>query len=70
MTSATGIHHVVLIPGDGIGPEVIAAVRKVFDAAEAPIQWISTRRAWLPSNRGSRCSPTKRSRPSSDTAWR
>ena len=40
MTSATGIHQVVLIPGDGIGPEVTAAVCKVFEAAGAPIQWI------------------------------
>jgi isocitrate dehydrogenase (NAD+) len=32
-------HRVVLIPGDGIGPEVAAAVKQVFAAAEAPIQW-------------------------------
>jgi isocitrate dehydrogenase (NAD+) len=40
MISGTGIHQIVLIPGDGIGPEVTAAVRKVFEAAGAPIQWI------------------------------
>lgn len=28
-----------LIPGDGIGPEISAAVMKIFDAAKAPIQW-------------------------------
>jgi isocitrate dehydrogenase (NAD+) len=33
------VHQVVLIPGDGIGPEVTAAVRRVFEAAAAPIVW-------------------------------
>ena len=28
-----------LIEGDGIGPEISAAVIKVFDAAGAPISW-------------------------------
>ena len=28
---------IVLIPGDGIGPEISAAVRKIMDAASAPI---------------------------------
>lgn len=28
-----------LIPGDGIGPEIAAAVRQIFAAAEAPIKW-------------------------------
>ncbi len=32
-------HDVVLIPGDGIGPEVAGAVRRVLDAAEAPLRW-------------------------------
>ncbi len=30
-------HNTILIPGDGIGPEVSAAVRKVLDAADAPL---------------------------------
>ncbi len=30
-------HDTVLIPGDGIGPEVAGAVRKVLDAADAPL---------------------------------
>jgi isocitrate dehydrogenase (NAD+) len=30
---------VTLIPGDGIGPEVAAAVQKIFSAAEVPIDW-------------------------------
>jgi isocitrate dehydrogenase (NAD+) len=33
-------HKAVLIPGDGIGPEVTAAVKAVFLAAEAPIEWV------------------------------
>jgi isocitrate dehydrogenase (NAD+) len=31
--------HVVLIPGDGIGPEVTAATKRVLAAAHAPIEW-------------------------------
>jgi isocitrate dehydrogenase (NAD+) len=31
---------VVLIPGDGIGPEVTAAVTRVMAAAAAPVEWI------------------------------
>lgn len=30
---------VTLIPGDGVGPEVAAAARRVLDAAGAPIDW-------------------------------
>src|SRR5262245_25427084 len=33
-------HTVVLIPGDGIGPEVSDAVRIILDAAKAGIQWV------------------------------
>uniref|UniRef100_A0A673UC18 Isocitrate dehydrogenase [NAD] subunit, mitochondrial n=1 Tax=Suricata suricatta TaxID=37032 RepID=A0A673UC18_SURSU len=36
---AGGVQTVTLIPGDGIGPEISAAVMKIFDAAKAPIQW-------------------------------
>ncbi|MFP6662911.1 MAG: isocitrate/isopropylmalate dehydrogenase family protein [Deltaproteobacteria bacterium] len=32
-------HDVVLVAGDGIGPEVSAAVRRVLDAAAAPLEW-------------------------------
>lgn len=32
-------HRIALIPGDGIGPEVADAVRQVFEAAQAPIEW-------------------------------
>lgn len=30
-----------LIPGDGIGPEISAAVQKIFAAANVPIEWES-----------------------------
>lgn len=33
-------HDVVLIKGDGIGPEISASVQKIFHAAGAPITWI------------------------------
>ena len=33
-------HPVVLIPGDGIGLEVSAAVRRILDSANAPIDWV------------------------------
>ena len=33
-------HRIVLIPGDGIGPEVAAAARVVLDAADVGIEWI------------------------------
>ena len=39
MASKTSKHEVTLIPGDGIGPEVVEAVQTVLRAAEAPIEW-------------------------------
>jgi isocitrate dehydrogenase (NAD+) len=33
-------HTIVLIPGDGIGPEVTSAARRVFDAAGLKADWI------------------------------
>lgn len=33
-------HEVVLIKGDGIGPEISDAVKKVFHAAGAPVKWL------------------------------
>ena len=33
---------VTLIPGDGIGPEVVAAARRIVAAAGAPIKWEET----------------------------
>ena len=33
-------HQVVLIPGDGIGPEVTEAVKRILAAAKAPVEWL------------------------------
>lgn len=33
-------HRVVLLPGDGIGPEVIDAARRVVDASGPEIEWV------------------------------
>src|SRR5688572_29839514 len=33
-------HTIVLIPGDGIGPEVIGAARRVIEAAGLDVQWV------------------------------
>jgi isocitrate dehydrogenase (NAD+) len=33
-------HTIVLIPGDGIGPEVTAATRRVLDAAGLSVEWV------------------------------
>src|SRR3954447_25553748 len=34
-------HTIVLVPGDGIGPEVVAAARRVLEAAGLSVEWIS-----------------------------
>src|SRR4051794_20828170 len=34
-------HTIVLIPGDGIGPEVVAAAQRVLEAAGLSVEWIS-----------------------------
>ncbi|XP_016995157.1 probable isocitrate dehydrogenase [NAD] subunit alpha, mitochondrial isoform X1 [Drosophila takahashii] len=36
---SSGTKKVTLIPGDGIGPEISAAVQKIFTAANVPIEW-------------------------------
>jgi isocitrate dehydrogenase len=33
------VHRVTLIPGDGIGPEVVGAARRILEAAGVPIEW-------------------------------
>jgi len=33
-------HPIVLIPGDGIGPEVATATIRVLEAAGAPVEWV------------------------------
>ena len=37
--NASSTHKTVLIPGDGIGPEVTDAVCEILLAANAPIEW-------------------------------
>jgi len=39
MSNPVDTHRVVLIPGDGIGPEVTGAVVRILDAVGAPIRW-------------------------------
>jgi len=38
---SSDVRTVTLIPGDGIGPEISAAVQKIFATANVPIQWES-----------------------------
>jgi isocitrate dehydrogenase (NAD+) len=45
-------HQAVLIPGDGIGPEVTAAVRRILDAVAAPIDWVECRAGLAALERG------------------
>src|SRR3954466_3054059 len=33
-------HTIVLIPGDGIGPEVTVATRRVLEAAGLSVEWV------------------------------
>ena len=33
------VHQVTVLPGDGIGPEVVAAMRMCVDAAGVNIRW-------------------------------
>ena len=39
MTGAESHHTVTLVPGDGIGPEVVDAARRAVDATGAAIEW-------------------------------
>ena len=39
MTTLAKQHEAVLIAGDGIGPEVTVATRRILEAAGAPIHW-------------------------------
>ena len=32
-------YHVAVLPGDGVGPEVVAEARKVVDVLALPISW-------------------------------
>ncbi len=46
-------HQVVLIPGDGIGPEVCDGARRVIDASGAEIEWIERQAGVAALERGS-----------------
>ncbi|CAG8554077.1 10257_t:CDS:10 [Cetraspora pellucida] len=37
--NANGNYLVTLIPGDGIGPEISESVKRIYSAAEVPIEW-------------------------------
>ena len=37
--ASPGVHEVTLIPGDGIGPEVVSAARRVLDSALSRLVW-------------------------------
>jgi isocitrate dehydrogenase len=39
VSASTGTIPVTLIPGDGIGPEVVTAARRIIEATGAPIAW-------------------------------
>ena len=41
MCSSAGMRTVSLIPGDGIGPEISNAVKRIFASAKVPIEWES-----------------------------
>lgn len=50
-------YTVASIPGDGISPEVMTAVRHVLDAADANLHWSSTSPARVRSTKDSRSCP-------------
>src|SRR5258706_10048304 len=52
MSQHPASHQVVLIPGDGIGPEVTDAVRRILGAAGAPVEWGGGRAGLAPLERG------------------
>ena len=37
--NAQGKRIITLIPGDGIGPEISASVKKIFEAEKVPVVW-------------------------------
>ena len=44
--AADRIYRVALIPGDGIGQEVIPAARRVLEAVDVPIQFVGLEAGW------------------------
>ena len=39
MSKPEGVQTVTLLPGDGIGPELVHSVKEVFKAAGVPVQF-------------------------------
>jgi len=37
--TSEGRHKVTMIPGDGVGPELMSTVRAVFSAASVPVDF-------------------------------
>ena len=33
-------YRIAVLPGDGIGPDVVAAAQRVAEAAAAPVEWL------------------------------
>lgn len=50
-------HDIVLIKGDGIGPEISHAAQKVFHAAGAPIKWVERHAGIAALERGTQVLP-------------
>ncbi|MEN6496614.1 MAG: isocitrate/isopropylmalate family dehydrogenase [Thermoguttaceae bacterium] len=57
MPTPTKTHDAVLIPGDGIGPEVTAATRRILEAAKAPLDWHEHQAGVAALNRGQELLP-------------
>ena len=54
-------HKVCLIRGDGTGPEIVAAVQTVLNAAKVDIDWIEWKPASNAWKRANRLFPMRRS---------
>lgn len=50
-------HQVVLLKGDGIGPEIAESVKKIFHAAGAPVEWSEHYAGLAAMERGSKVLP-------------
>ncbi len=50
-------HDIVLIKGDGIGPEISAATQKILHAAGAPVRWVEKYAGLAALERGSKVLP-------------
>ena len=40
------MHTVCLIPGDGIGPEVVPATRRLLEASGVPLTFLEAEAGW------------------------